>query len=230
MTRTYQLKRRAHQQDETRQRIVEAAVHLHETLGPAHTSITAIAEQAGVERLTVYRHFPDEQTLFTACTSHYLAANPLPEPADWMQLADPETRLRVALTEIYAYYQRTEHMQFNSARDLPDLPAMQRVLEPYFVYFKRVQDGLAEGWGTQGRLHERVCAVLAHALDFRTWYAFVREQSLSNDEVVALMVQFVRCIVSECERGMEPEPDNSTGAHDAGAHPLDTSPQLSGEV
>ncbi len=118
MTRTYQLKRRAHQQDETRQRIVEAAVHLHETLGPARTSITAIAEQAGVERLTVYRHFPDEQTLFTACTSHYLAANPLPEPADWMQIADPETRLVVALTEIYAYYQRTERMQLTSARDL----------------------------------------------------------------------------------------------------------------
>src|SRR5258708_17083083 len=200
MTRTYQLKRLAQQQDETRQRIVEATVHRHETLGPARTSITAIAEQAGVERLTVYRHFPDEQTLFTACTNHYLAANPLPEPSDWMQIADPETRLRVALTEIYAYYQRTEGMQITSARDLPDLPAMQRVLEPYFVYLQQVRDGLAQGWGTQGRLHERVRAVLAHALDFQTWYAFVREQSLCEDEVVALMVQFVRCIVSECER------------------------------
>ncbi len=175
-------------------------MHLHETLGPARTSITAIAEQAGVERLTVYRHFPDEQTLFTACTSHYLAANPLPEPSDWMRIADPETRLRVALTEIYVYYQRTEGMQLTSARDLPDLPAMQRVLEPYFVYLKRVRDGLAEGWGTHGRLHERLRAVLAHMLDFRTWYDFVRQQHLSDDEVVALMVQFVRCIVSECER------------------------------
>jgi SH3-like domain-containing protein len=77
---------------------------------------------------------------------------------------------------------------------------MQRILEPYFVYWKRVRDGLAEGWGTQGRLHERLRAVLAHMLDFRTWYDFVRQQHLSDDEVVALMVQFVRCIVSECER------------------------------
>ena len=200
MTRTYQLKRRAQQQDETRQRIVEAAVQLHETLGPAHTSITAIAEQAGVERLTVYRHFPDEQTLFTACTGHFLAANPLPEPADWMQMADPETRLSVALTQIYAYYQRTEGMQLSTARDLPELPAMQRILEPYFVYFERVRDGLAGGWGTQGRQNARLRAVLAHMLDFRTWYAFVRQQGLSDDEVVALMVQFVRCIVSECEK------------------------------
>ena len=199
MARTYQLKRRAQQQDETRQRIVEAVVHLHETLGPAHTSITAIAEEAGVERLTVYRHFPDEQTLFTACTGHYLAAHPLPEPADWMQIADPETRLSVALTEIYAYYQRTERMQFTSARDLPELPAMQRILEPYFVYLKQVRDGLAGGWGTPGRQNARLCAVLAHLLDFRTWYDFVRQQGLSNDELVALMVQFVLCIASEGE-------------------------------
>jgi len=199
MARTYHLKRRAQQQDETRQRIVEAAVHLHETLGPAHTSISAIAEQAGVERLTVYRHFPDEQTLFSACTGHYLAAHPLPEPADWMQIADPETRLSVALTEIYAYYQRTERMQFTSARDLPELPAMQRILEPYFVYLKQVRDGLAEGWATSGRQNARLCAVLAHMLDFRTWYDFERQQHLSGDELVALMVQFVLCIASEGE-------------------------------
>ena len=199
MARTYHLKRRAQQQDETRQRIVEAAVQLHETLGPAHTSITAVAEQAGVERLTVYRHFPDEQSLFTACTGHYLAAHPLPEPADWMQIADPEMRLSMALTQIYAYYQRTERMQLTSARDLPELPAMQRILEPYFVYLKQVRDGLAEGWATSGRQNARLCAVLAHLLDFRTWYDFVRQQGLSNDELVALMVQFVLCIASEGE-------------------------------
>jgi AcrR family transcriptional regulator len=200
MTRTYQLKRRAQQQDETRQRIVEATVHLHETLGPARTSISAIAEQAGVERLTVYRHFPDEQTLFSACTSHYLAANPLPEPSDWTQIADPGTRLRVALTKTYAYYQRTERMLSRALPDLPDVPVMQRILEPYFAYWEQVCDGLTEGWSTQGRLHERLRAVLTHMLDFRTWYAFVREQHLSDDGLVALMVQFVRCIVSECER------------------------------
>src|SRR5579859_3717459 len=199
MTRTYQLKRRAQQQDETRQRIVEAAVHLHETLGPAHTSISAIAEQAGVERLTVYRHFPDEQTLFTACTSHYLAANPLPDPSDWMQIADPGTRLRVALTDAYAYYRRTERMLSRSLPDLPDVPVMQRILEPYFAYWEQVRDGLAEGWGTQGRLHEKLRAVLAHTLDFHTWHSFVREQHLSDDELVALMVQFVCCIISDPE-------------------------------
>src|SRR5260370_38770445 len=99
-----------------------------------------------------------------------------------MPIADPETRLRVALPEIYAYYQRTEGMQITSARDLPGLPAMQRALEPYFVYLQQVRDGLAQGWGTQGRVHGRGRAVLAHALDFQTWHAFVREQSPCKDE------------------------------------------------
>lgn len=201
MTRKYQLKRRAEQQDETRQRIVEAAMNLHQTVGLTRTSITAVAQQAGVERLTVYRHFPDEQALFTACSSHYQALNPLPEPSDWMHIFDPEARLRQALTEIYAYYQRTERMQIHLVHDLPDLPAMQPFMEPFIAYLRQVRDGLAQGWGTQGRIQEKLCAVLAHALDFRTWYAFTREQFLPEDEVVALMVQFVLCIVSECERG-----------------------------
>ena len=196
MTRKYQLKRRAEQQDETRQRIVEAAMNLHQTVGLTRTSITAVAQQAGVERLTVYRHFPDEQALFTACSSHYQALNPLPEPSDWMHIFDPEARLRQALTEIYAYYQRTERMQIHLVHDLPDLPAMQPFMEPFIAYLRQVRDELAQGWGTHGKLHEKLCAVLAHALDFRTWYAFTREQFLPEDEVIALMVQFVLCIVS----------------------------------
>jgi AcrR family transcriptional regulator len=196
MTRTYQLKRRAQQQDKTRQRIVEATVYLHETLGPARTSISAVAEQAGVERLTVYRHFPDEETLFTACTGHYMAAHPLPDPSLWMHYADPETRLRVALTEAYTYYHYTERMLGHALADLPDLPVMQRILEPYFAYWEQVRDGLAEGWGTQGRSHERLRAVLTHLLDFRTWYAFIRQQHLADDELVALAVHFVQCIAS----------------------------------
>jgi AcrR family transcriptional regulator len=197
MTRTYQLKQRAQQQEKTRQRIVEATVHLHETLGPARTTISAVAEQAGVERLTVYRHFPDEETLFTACTSHYMAAHPLPDPSAWIHSADPETRLRVALTETYAYYQRTERMLSRGLADLPGMPVMQRIMEPYFAYWEQVRDGLAEGWGTQGRSHERLRAVLTHLLDFRTWYAFVRQQHLADNELVALAVQFVHCIASE---------------------------------
>src|SRR5438309_7399128 len=110
MTRKYELKQRAQSQAETRQRIVEATVALHDSLGPSRTTISAIAERAGVQRLTVYRHFPDERTLFQACSSHWTSRNPKPDLATWAALDDPEERLRTALAEIYAFYRATEGM------------------------------------------------------------------------------------------------------------------------
>src|SRR5688572_3264532 len=117
MTRKYEQRLRAERREETRQRIVEAAVALHEAVGGAGATISAIAERAGVERATVYRHFPDERSLFTACTRHYNAANPPPDPSPWHEIPAPETRLRVALAEIYAYYRRTERMAERAAED-----------------------------------------------------------------------------------------------------------------
>src|SRR3954471_17962489 len=105
--RKYELNKRAERQDETRQRIIEAAIHLHQTVGGRGSSISAIAQEAGVERLTVYRHFPDEQALLSACTSHYQAQHPAPDPGHWLAIDDPEVRLRTAIAEIYAYHQQT---------------------------------------------------------------------------------------------------------------------------
>ena len=96
--RKYELKKRAEHQEETRQRIVEATVHLHETIGGQAATISAIAQQAGVERLTVYRHFPDERSLVTACTRHYLEQHPPPNAERWCGLGEPELCLRTALT------------------------------------------------------------------------------------------------------------------------------------
>src|SRR2546423_4242678 len=104
MARKYELKQRADSVSETRQRIVEATVELHTELGPARTTISAIAERAGVQRLTVYRHFPDERALFEACSGHWAAENPAPDPATWAAVDDPEERRRIALIEIYAFY------------------------------------------------------------------------------------------------------------------------------
>src|SRR6185503_16815167 len=108
--RKYQLKRRAERQEETRQRILDATVALHERAGVPGTTISAVAEQAGVERLTVYRHFPDEAALLTAATDYYLAAHPPPDPLAWRDIADPVLRLRAGLTAAYAYHQQTEGM------------------------------------------------------------------------------------------------------------------------
>ena len=107
-TRTYQKKRRAEREAETRQRIVEAMVALHREIGPARTTISAIAERAGVERLTVYRHFADETAMFEACTSHYATQVPGPDPAAWSGIDEPAERLRAALLAFYDYYRRAE--------------------------------------------------------------------------------------------------------------------------
>src|ERR671916_2681939 len=124
MTRKYDMKRRAERQEETRRRIVEATVELHQTVGMARTTISAIAEKAGVQRLTVYRHFPDERGLFSACTGLYMGANPPPDPASWTQVADPQERLRVALAEVYAYHRPTEPIFSNFSRALPVKPIL----------------------------------------------------------------------------------------------------------
>src|ERR1700752_3319959 len=106
MTRGYTLKRRAEQQAETRLRIVEAAVALHGTYGPALTTLSMVAERAGVQRHTLYAHFPDERSLFMACSGLTVERDPLPEAADWPGIADRSERLRTGLAAIYAWYER----------------------------------------------------------------------------------------------------------------------------
>src|SRR5207245_473463 len=132
--RPYRMTRRAELEARTRLRITESAVALHGTLGPARTSISAIALHAGVRRTTVYRHFPDEAALFTACTAHWSAANPPPETARWAAIEDPAERLRVALEELYAYYRRTEYMLDNVLRDEAAMPLITKMLGGYRTY------------------------------------------------------------------------------------------------
>ena len=197
MTRKYDMKRRAKRQEETRRRIVEATVELHETVGMARTTISAIAEKAGVERLTVYRHFPDERALFTACSGHWSAANPPPDPASWTQIADPEERLRSALTEVYAYHRRTEPMMSNVVRDAQVHPLTREMAEPYYQLFEQMRYVLATGWGVEDERLPLLLATLGHALDFQTWRSLVRQQGLDDEQAVEVMMGMVRCQVHD---------------------------------
>jgi AcrR family transcriptional regulator len=185
------MKRRAELEEQTRRRITESAVALHEEVGPAQTSISAIAERAGVRRSTVYRHFPDEDTLFAACSSHWRAANPPPDPHTWSSIRDPAERTRTALREVYAFYGSTEAMYVSLIRDEPLVPAVQRRLGDFYGYLGSIQDGLAAGRGVRGRRAQLVRAALGHALAFPTWRSLTHEQGLSNDDAVELMSRFV---------------------------------------
>jgi AcrR family transcriptional regulator len=192
MVRRYRLKKRAERQEETRKRIVDAAVELHGTVGPARTTISAIAERAGVQRLTVYRHFPDERSLFMACSGHYMADNPMPDPAPWRDIENPRERLHHALSELYAYYRRTEPMIINVLRDLPLKPVLQETVVPMLAYLEQVRNLLIVGWEVDERRRTLLLAALGHALDFQTWRSLVRQQGLDDDDAVELMVMLAR--------------------------------------
>ena len=192
MTRSYELKQRAQSQAETRQRIVEAAVGLHGSVGPARTTISAIAERAGVQRLTVYRHFPDERSLFQACSGHWAVQHPRPDPSRWAPLDDPEERLRAALRELYAYYRITEQMSANVRRDLPQSPALQELAARFAPYWESVRAVLDRGWGTRGRRRMLLRAAIGHAIDFETWRSLAGAQGLGDAEAADLMVGLAR--------------------------------------
>ena len=194
MTRKYELKQRAESLTATRERIVEATVELHDSLGPARTTISAIAERAGVQRLTVYRHFPDERTLFQACSGHWTARNPKPDPSSWAALDDPEERLRTALTAIYAYYRTTEGMTGNLLRDLPDSPLLQEVATPFIEYWQTVREVLNRGWKTRGHKRNLLRAVIGHATDFETWRSLTRQEGLDDNDAAETMVSLARAV------------------------------------
>ncbi len=135
-----------------------------------------MAERAGVRRSTVYRHFPDDEALFAACSSHYRAANPPPDLGEWAGIEDPVERTATALRELYAFYGRTEAMYTSLLRDEPLVPIIQRRLGDFYGYLRMIEDSLMAGRGLRGRAARRTRAALGHALAFPTWRSLTREQ------------------------------------------------------
>jgi AcrR family transcriptional regulator len=185
------MRRRAELEEETRRRITESAVELHEEVGPAQTSISAIADRAGVRRSTVYRHFPDEDALFAACSAHWRAANPPPDPATWSSIADVHERTRTAIRSLYGFYDGTEAMYTSLLRDEPLVPAVAKRLRDVHGYLRSIQDDLAAGRGLRGRRARHMRAAIGHALVFSTWRSLTRDEGLSNDEAAELTARFV---------------------------------------
>jgi AcrR family transcriptional regulator len=195
MPRKYEMKRRAERVQETRRRITEAAVELHRTVGPARTTVSAIAEKAGVQRHTYYAHFPELKDLYQACMGHYAERNPVPDPSSWADVADAEERLRVALSEVYAYYSRNEAMVSNVLRDAALDPIVQETMVSFYQYWETVRDVIADAFEASGERHAALLGAIALAQDFQTWRTLVRQQELSQDRAVELMVGMVRCLI-----------------------------------
>lgn len=189
--RPYRKKRRAELEAQTRLRITESAVALHGTLGPSRTSISAVAEHAGVRRSTVYHHFPDETALFAACTTHWMTQNPPPDLAVWAAIADPRQRLVTALGELYAYYAATERMMENVHRDEGTVPLVKRMLAQFRDYLSAAGDTLTAGRSARGRTRRRLQAAIGHAVAFQTWHSLTREQGLDDAQAADLMRRLV---------------------------------------
>ena len=189
--RKYELKKRAADMAETRRRITEAAVELHGTVGPARTTMSAVARRAGVQRHTVYRYFPTEAELFAACSAHFDGAYPWPDPEAWLEIADPRERLEHALDEIYAYYERTEPMYSKVLRDAELIAALDAALEPQAALLARCAEILATGRPERGRRRLVVEAVLAHVLSFEAWRSLAIAGRLSRADVVRLAAALV---------------------------------------
>lgn len=194
MTRSYELKRRGAQMELTRRRIVEAAIDLHATVGPARTTVKAIAERAGVQRQTYYRHFPDERSINNACSSLYVERNPLPEPGSWSQIADGDERIRHGLNELYAYFAANEPMLANVIRDADVHPmtreAMGRLVVPDL---ERIRDTLAKALYPSGRRPPKsVRAAVGLVADFAGWKSLVRGHGLSQRAAVDTAARMLR--------------------------------------
>lgn len=201
-TRTYELKQRAERQQETRRRIVEAAVELHTARGPSRTTVQAIAERAGVTRPTVYAHFPDLRSLLEACSKHVRASVPPPDPTLWRSTSDPGERLETALRDLYGYYEQLEPLLANVQRDADVMPLVAEMNAYRVRYLEQIRDLLLEAWPAHGGARARLQRAIGHALEFRTWQSLVRRQGCRADEAVQLMLAFVRAAASDKAEAM----------------------------
>ncbi|WP_206078386.1 TetR/AcrR family transcriptional regulator [Poseidonocella sp. HB161398] len=189
--RPYRLRERAKSQEETRQKIVEATMHLHEELGPRATTISAIAERSGVQRLTVYRHFPDEAAVFQACTSHWLSLNPPPAPSSWDGAGDAQEKFHIAVSVFYGYFSRTRRMWKASFEDVAHVPALQGPMAEFAAYLDGVASGLAAAFGERPEM-VHIAPTIRHALRFQTW-ADLEEQGLDDSRKAELAVYWLCC-------------------------------------
>jgi AcrR family transcriptional regulator len=195
MTRSYKLSKRGERQSQTRQKIIEAAIHLHQTKGVSATSMTDIADQAQVGKVTVYRHFPDLDAIVGACSGLYFERNPFPDAQSWRAVSHPTERLRLGLKEAYAWYRSTEAMMASVYREAKDAP----IMEPYHNYWSHAVDTLLEPWPQKGKERKLLRAAIAFALNFETWQNLVNTQGLRDKEVIQLMLR----LACDC-------PNNST--------------------
>jgi AcrR family transcriptional regulator len=192
--RKYEKRARAEAEAQTRRRITESAVELHGSLGPARTSMSAVAEHAGVRRSTLYRHFPDERALFGACSAHWAEENPPPDIGSWATIENPAERLEVALSDLYAYYRQTEGMMDKLLRDEATVAVVNELMGGYRAMLDQATEILMKGRGLRGNAAKRTRAAIGHALAFRTWQDLTAAQGLDDEGAADVTSRLVAAV------------------------------------
>jgi len=183
------MRRRAELVDQTRQRITEAAVRMHTTVGPSEASLSAVAEEAGVTRLTLYRHFPTKDDLFAACMGHWRALHPPPDPNAWRRVRAFEARARRALEDLYGWYRENGADLYPIYRDSAHTPASNQQARE--ATDARMVNALLDGIERRGHARKQLHAAAGHVTGFWTWRSLVVEQGLTTGEAVDLAVRFL---------------------------------------
>jgi AcrR family transcriptional regulator len=192
--RKYELKARAESQERTRQQIAKAAAELHEEVGPAETTVAEIARRAGVSRLTVYNHFPDNAALYPACSAHHLSEHPPPDFEAALAPEDPGDRVRSLLDAIYGWYRETSRMMRNLQRDRGSDPALDAVMRANIdVALAGITDALATGFELEGDYAARLRSMIRVALDFWTWERLTGE-GMDDGAAAELMTDAVAAV------------------------------------
>ncbi|MHB8508061.1 MAG: TetR/AcrR family transcriptional regulator [Candidatus Dormibacteria bacterium] len=189
MPREYKMGKRREKVEGTRRRIAKATYELHSTIGPAQATIALIADRAGLPRQTVYRNFGTQVELFRSCIAYGLEQYPLPDPDDWLPIADPGERVRVGLIGLYRWFEALEPVLTNSVRDHGVIQeAADEAMQPVFAVFQRIFETLGQGWEAG-----RVSPLLSLAVDFATWKKLRREQGMPSDAIVEMWSDLIRC-------------------------------------
>lgn len=196
--RRYEKRQRAEGEAKTRRRIVDATIALHALVGGPATTVTAIAARAGVSRLTVYRHFPDDHALLAACTSTYLADHPPPDFPAWAAIADPVERLWTGLSALYPFYRHNRDLLARADQEMPSNPVLRDVLSDYTAAIAAMREVLLPGWQPQDPALLR--AALGHAVDFGTWHSLAVDQGLADPDVIWLVGRLVAAAATPPER------------------------------